>query len=335
MSRIRLFALLLLLVAGPGLAGAAPEGKVVIAQGVDPSTLDMMNQQETPASNVGAQIFDTLYERDANLKIVPALAAEMPRLVAPTTWEVKLRKGVKFHNGEEFNADSVKFSLERVSNPANKLRGSSSLLPIDRVEIVDALHRQGPHQEALADLRERARLPPGRDVPAQGLRRQGHRLHLEEPDRHRALQVRPLVQGRGDRGRGRVRPLAGRPEDQDRRVPAHPRRRGAGGRAPERRDRRGRQHPAAPGRGDRQAPEAVPLHRAQHPHHPAHVLHPPDGRPAQGAGALRGAHRRQARAPGHRLCDRRRRHRQERARRQGHPHRPPCSPACTSASTPP
>jgi peptide/nickel transport system substrate-binding protein len=121
----------------PLAASAAPAGKVIIAQGVDPSTLDMMNQQETPASNVGAQIFDTLVERDQNLKIVPALATELPKLVAPTTWEVKLRKGVKFHNGEDFNAESVKFSLERVANPANKLRGSSPFGPIDRVEIVD------------------------------------------------------------------------------------------------------------------------------------------------------------------------------------------------------
>src|SRR5207237_1100984 len=82
---------------------APPAGKVVIAQGVDPSSLDMMNQQETPASNVGAQIFDTLIERDANLKLVPSLASEMPKLVNPTTWEIKLRKGVKFHNGEDFN----------------------------------------------------------------------------------------------------------------------------------------------------------------------------------------------------------------------------------------
>ena len=121
----------------PLIAAAAPAGKVVIAQGVDPSTLDMMNQQETPASNVGAQIFDMLVERDANLKLVPSLAAELPKLVNPTTWEVKLRKGVKFHNGEDFNAESVKFSLERVANPANKLRGSSSFAPIDKVEIVD------------------------------------------------------------------------------------------------------------------------------------------------------------------------------------------------------
>jgi len=126
-----------LALAWPLAAAAAPAGKVVIAQGVDPSTLDTMNQQETPASNVAAQIFDLLVERDANLKIVPGLATELPRLVAPTVWEVKLRKGVKFHNGEEFNADSVKFSLERVANPANKLRGSSSFAPIDKVEIVD------------------------------------------------------------------------------------------------------------------------------------------------------------------------------------------------------
>jgi len=130
-------ALAALALALPLTAAAAPAGKVVIAQGVDPSSLDMMNQQETPASNVGAQIFDTLVERDGNLKMVPGLATELPKLVSPTTWEIKLRKGVKFHNGEEFNAESVKFSLERVANPANKLRGSSSFAPIDKVDIVD------------------------------------------------------------------------------------------------------------------------------------------------------------------------------------------------------
>jgi peptide/nickel transport system substrate-binding protein len=137
MKRWRSIVTALAALALPLSASAAPTGKVVIAQGVDPTTLDMMNQQETPASNVGAQMFDTLVDRDPTLKLVPGLAVELPRLVAPTTWEIKLRKGVKFHNGEEFNADSVKFSLERVANPANKLRGSSSFAPIDRVEIVD------------------------------------------------------------------------------------------------------------------------------------------------------------------------------------------------------
>jgi peptide/nickel transport system substrate-binding protein len=118
-------------------AAAAPTGKVIIAQGVDPTTLDMMNQSETPASNVGRHIFDSLYERDASLKVVPALATEMPKLVAPATWEVKLRKGVTFHNGEDFNAESAKFSLERLAGGQGKLRGATFFAPIDRVEIVD------------------------------------------------------------------------------------------------------------------------------------------------------------------------------------------------------
>ena len=125
----------LVFLAVPAAGNAAPEGRIVIAQGVDPSTLDTMNQAETPASVVAEHLHNKLVERDASLKVVPALAAELPKLLAPTVWEIKLRKGVKFHNGEDFNADSVKFSLERVKTPA--LRGSSSFKPIDRVEIVD------------------------------------------------------------------------------------------------------------------------------------------------------------------------------------------------------
>src|SRR5262245_37877550 len=150
----------------PLVAAAAPAGKVVIAQGVDPTTLDMMNQQEQPASNVGAQMFESLLERDQSLKLVPALAAEMPKLVAPTTWEFKLRRGAKFHNGEDFTAESVKFSIERLINPANKLRGSSSFAPIDRVEVVDPytvkIHTKKPWPVFLSHiaLRQAAMYPP-------------------------------------------------------------------------------------------------------------------------------------------------------------------------------
>jgi peptide/nickel transport system substrate-binding protein len=124
-----------LLLLMPIAAAADPAGRVVIAQGVDPTTLDIMNQQETPASVIGQHIFEKLVERDQSLKIVPALAAEIPKLVSPQVWEVKLRKGVKFHNGEDFNADSVKFSLERAKD--TKMRGAPNFRPIERVEVVD------------------------------------------------------------------------------------------------------------------------------------------------------------------------------------------------------
>ena len=172
--RIGFLALLAVLV--PVAALAAPAGKIVIAQGVDPTSLDMMNQQEQPASNVGAQMFEALLERDQSLKLVPVLAAEMPKLVAPTTWEFKLRRGVKFHNGEEFNADAVKFSIERLANPANKLRGSSSFAPIDRVEVIDPytvkIHTKKPWPTFLPHiaLRQASIIPPkeyaGKDTAA-------------------------------------------------------------------------------------------------------------------------------------------------------------------------
>jgi len=170
---VGLLALVLVLPTG---ASAAPAGKVVIAQGVDPTSLDMMNQQEQPASNVGAQMFDMLVERDQSLKLVPALAAEMPKLVAPTIWEIKLRRGVKFHNVEDFDAESVKFSLERLANPANKLRGSSSFAPIERVEIVDPftvrVHTKKPWPVFVSHmaLRQASMYPPkeyaGKDAAA-------------------------------------------------------------------------------------------------------------------------------------------------------------------------
>src|SRR2546425_10638609 len=86
---IAVLAVLLLPVA----AAAASAGKVVIAQGVDPTTLDIMNQQESPASIIAAHIFETLWERDPNLKIIPALATEMPNWGRPPRWEANPAKG--------------------------------------------------------------------------------------------------------------------------------------------------------------------------------------------------------------------------------------------------
>ena len=117
-------------------AYGAPRGTVVIAQGVDPTTLDPMNHQEAPATMLANNLFDGLIERDPDLNLVPLLA-ESYRSVSPTTWEFKLRRGIRFQNGEPFDAESVKFSLERLIDPRLKLRGASAFTPLTHVEIVD------------------------------------------------------------------------------------------------------------------------------------------------------------------------------------------------------
>ncbi len=121
-----------------GLAFGATRDKdtVVVAQGVDATSLDSMGYTDAPSINVRLNIYDTLLQRDVNLKIEPLLA-ESYKLIDDLTWEFKLRKGVKFHNGEDFNAAVVKFNLERLADPKNKLPQTFLIGVLNRVDIVN------------------------------------------------------------------------------------------------------------------------------------------------------------------------------------------------------
>jgi peptide/nickel transport system substrate-binding protein len=141
MSRSRVLSALILaltlvaLAAGP--IAAAPKGRVVVALGSDTSTMDPHMHTERMGIIINQHIFDTLLARDTKTwQPIPHLA-ESIRSVNPTTWELKLRKGVKFHNGEPFNAESVKFSFDRVLNPEQKSPIRGNFTWIKSVEIVD------------------------------------------------------------------------------------------------------------------------------------------------------------------------------------------------------
>jgi peptide/nickel transport system substrate-binding protein len=87
---------------------------------------------------LGYNVFDHLAARDLKTgKVGPSLAVSWKAL-DDATWEVKLRSGVKFHDGTPFGAKDVKASFDRVLNPENKLTARGNHAKIKSVEVVDA-----------------------------------------------------------------------------------------------------------------------------------------------------------------------------------------------------
>jgi len=104
-------------------------------------SMDPTNYRDRTTQTVLKNMFDSLTTRDSMMRIVPQLA-ESWKSLDDTTWEFKLRQGVKFHNGDPFTAEDVKFTLERVVKEGaidGQTSHRKSLLgPVSGVNIIDA-----------------------------------------------------------------------------------------------------------------------------------------------------------------------------------------------------
>ena len=126
MGRMRTIsvAVLLAIVAITPVWAAAPS-KVVVGLNSDVRSFDPVNTLDTTTDRVISNIYEYLFTRDRDMKVVPLLA-ESGRAVDDVTWEIKLRKNVKFSDGEPFNAETVKANLEyiakRENNSARRVR---------------------------------------------------------------------------------------------------------------------------------------------------------------------------------------------------------------------
>ncbi|MCA0930788.1 ABC transporter substrate-binding protein [Ruegeria profundi] len=88
------------------------------ARAGDSLTLDPHAQNEGPTSALAHQIMETLVMRDHSGALVPSLATEWaPSEDNPNIWVFKLREGVTFHDGAEFDSEDVVFSLDRARTP--------------------------------------------------------------------------------------------------------------------------------------------------------------------------------------------------------------------------
>ena len=114
-------------------------------------TLDPANHYSISTTSVLRHLFDPLIDVTNDSKFVPALA-ETWRPVNATTWRFTLRKGVTFHDGTPFNADSVVFTLKRV-------RDNTKLIKSFVYQDLDGVEKDGDYGVVVTTKRPFGSLP--------------------------------------------------------------------------------------------------------------------------------------------------------------------------------
>ena len=115
---------------------AAEGGTLTLAIPSDAVSMDPHGSNDVPSEQIRDTIYEPLLTQDENFEIVPVLAEEYEQ-VDDTTWQFKLREGVTFHDGSEFNADVVKANIERVKDPAKASPRSFLLEMVSEVNVID------------------------------------------------------------------------------------------------------------------------------------------------------------------------------------------------------
>ncbi|MDV7143827.1 ABC transporter substrate-binding protein [Tropicimonas sp. TH_r6] len=130
---MRQFGLATALCALVGTHAAAEEFKW--AGTTDPQTLDPHAVNSSPVLGFLNNVYEGLVRRGKDMTIEPALATSWEPIGEGEGWRFKLREGVTFHDGEEFDAEDVLFSYQRASGEAADTRSWFS--PVASLEIVD------------------------------------------------------------------------------------------------------------------------------------------------------------------------------------------------------
>ncbi|MDX2103372.1 MAG: ABC transporter substrate-binding protein [Alphaproteobacteria bacterium] len=109
-----------------------------------------------PNNMMRQHFFDGLVEQDARQRLMPGLA-ESWRVVNDTTWELKLRRGVKFHDGSDFTAEDVVASFKRAPAVPNSPSSFGIYTrPVREIQVIDAhtIHMvtNGPYPLLLNDI---------------------------------------------------------------------------------------------------------------------------------------------------------------------------------------
>jgi peptide/nickel transport system substrate-binding protein len=120
-------ALVCVVVAGMATALPAAAQTLTIGLAAEPTSADPHYHKNAANDALALHVFDALVERDAKMNLVPGLATSWKN-IDDLTWEIKLRDGVKFSNGQPFTSEDVLFSICRTLNNKTNISGSYTTL---------------------------------------------------------------------------------------------------------------------------------------------------------------------------------------------------------------
>src|SRR5262249_52233954 len=140
-------------------SAAQAESTLRIGLAEDPDILDPTLARTYVGRIVFSSICDKLFDIDEKLNVVPQLALSHETAADGKSVRIKLRPGVKFHDGETFDAEAAKFSLDRHMSLTGSFR-KPELSAVDHVEVVDPLTiklvLKTPFAPLLAQLTDRS-----------------------------------------------------------------------------------------------------------------------------------------------------------------------------------
>lgn len=123
---------------GPATSAGAGNAVVTIAQGTGPVSMDPLKDSTLAMQAIYLTMYEGLTATDGRGKVLPLLAESWTNL-SDTTTQFKLRKGVKFSNGEPFDATAVDFTVKRMQDPKEASTKLSILNDVVKTEIIDPL----------------------------------------------------------------------------------------------------------------------------------------------------------------------------------------------------
>lgn len=109
----------------------------VIAVGSNFTTLDPYDANDTLSQAVAKSFYQGLFGFDKDMKLVNVLAESYQASPDGLTWTIKLRAGIKFQDGTDFNAEAVKVNLDRASDEDNHLKRYNLFKSIATTEVID------------------------------------------------------------------------------------------------------------------------------------------------------------------------------------------------------